>query len=296
LIKRILVLLFTSQGRFRLRLKVFRWIALRKLQKDELNHFTYKRPDQTSFVYLKDNAFSNTIYSCKPFELTELRWCAAWLSEGGTFIDGGANIGLYSTYMATRCPQTKIHAIECFPKTFKDLEFIVRTLGLSSKIELHHAALSERDGLWIENDCPPGLEECNQIRIVSAPNELTIQTITLSQILLKCDVAPYLIKLDLEGHEFPAMKGMEIYFGQSPKCFPAILIEISDKSNQSDLRNWFSEHHYDLYFADGFGQGPSFGTRVELIKNLPPVSNLMAIHSDDDSRKRFEKTLELMKS
>jgi FkbM family methyltransferase len=289
---RLFYFLFTREGHFNLRCKFFRRIANIKLNTSNQNSFVYKRPDNTSFVYLKDNAFSNTIYSCDAFELVELRWASRWLVGGGTFIDGGANIGLYTTYIAQRNNGVVIKSIECLPRTYRNLEKVLEALNLKSKVNLILGALSNADGLWVENSDPEGFEECNEIKIVNTCSKDSIPTMSLSRL---CDGVsfPHLIKLDLEGHEYPALLGLEYYLNSGIKQYPAILIEIclGKQSHLMELETWFKKYQYKMFFGGGFGQGPRFGTPIQLSACKVPVFNAIAIPSDGDSLTRWTRTL-----
>lgn len=74
----------------------------------------------------------------------------AYLPDGMTLppdavvFDVGANIGLYSLFARTVCPDATIHAFEPLPPVFEKLERNMAAYGVPAK--LHRCALSDTDG------------------------------------------------------------------------------------------------------------------------------------------------------
>ncbi|MGH3805160.1 MAG: MupA/Atu3671 family FMN-dependent luciferase-like monooxygenase [Pseudonocardiaceae bacterium] len=64
------------------------------------------------------------------------------LRPGDTVIDAGANIGLFTLYVASRCREVRIHAFEPIPDTFQLLEANVAAYGLD--VTLHPCGLSDQ--------------------------------------------------------------------------------------------------------------------------------------------------------
>lgn len=288
------VLLGTGEGRFRLRIKFAKTIGDLRLRWEGKDYFIYGRPDRTRFVYLKDNLFSSTIYGCPEFELAELRLLAAVLSKGGTFIDGGANIGLFSTYIAEKCPAVKLISIECYPPTFALLQRVIKILGHEARCDLKLHALGSRDGAWVVNSGPRGFEEGNSVKEVAANSQDSVQTITLSSTLK--DVKGHsVVKLDIEGYEYDALQGLESHLLREEIEKPMVLFEMSNNPKTTEIEAWFKKVDYHVFFAGGFGQGPRIGTVIDDFKNLPPVCNLFAVPNTSGAMERFQQALNQLK-
>ncbi len=279
-------LLWTRTGRERLVYRILsRWGDWRCGREGAgQKHFVYRRPDRIRFLYLKDNAFSKTLYCYKNWELDELRWIVRCLGGRGTFIDGGANIGLFAAFVRQQCPSTRIEAVECLPGVYETLQFVIRQLDLKD-IRTHPAALSNHDDQWVKNAWVPGGEECNTTCPARAGEPDVMPTITLSRLLGDHPPAPIVIKLDLEGGEYDALQGLEEYLRKPGAEPPILLVEMYRARFQERGLNfeqwweWFRMHAYNTYFAGGFGKGPPPGTPLDPGMEMPPVFNLAAIPS-----------------
>jgi len=76
------------------------------------------------------------------------------LPSGGTYLDVGANIGLFSLYLRDRCPQARIVAFEPMPAVFEPLA--ANLAALTPPGEAVALALGDCPG-WAEFDYFPGV-------------------------------------------------------------------------------------------------------------------------------------------
>jgi FkbM family methyltransferase len=130
------------------------------------------------------------------------------LSSGGTFVDGGANIGFYSMLAARQVGVTgRVLAFEMMPDTAEILRRHVAANGTDCVTVLERA-LSDRSGDMVMATVEPGLH--GQASIVAdekgGRNQIGVATTTLDESTAELDRID-LMKLDLEGAEYLALRG-----------------------------------------------------------------------------------------
>ena len=139
----------------------------------------------------------------------------AWMLNGAdTFIDVGANVGLFSLVFARFrriFPSLEIHAFEANPDTYQRL--IVETANLG--IHTHLCALSDREG---SVDFVGGAVS----HVFAAAQNSSCYSIPSEQVTLTCkrldsfqfQGASIILKIDVEGHENEVLKGASGLFEQ----------------------------------------------------------------------------------
>jgi len=145
------------------------------------------------------------------YELETARLVRRLLRAGDTFIDGGANIG-YFTLLAAKAVgrRGRVHAFEPQPENRRRLVEHVAANGFGEVVTIHPVALSDRAGeVQLHTYASPAANH-GQSTIFALPGKetraVTIETVRLDDYLP--DVAPRLIKLDIEGAEPLAIAGM----------------------------------------------------------------------------------------
>ncbi|MDJ0800991.1 MAG: FkbM family methyltransferase [Calothrix sp. MO_167.B12] len=144
-----------------------------------------------------------------------------------TIIDGGANVGNFSTKCSRLFPEAKIYAFEPVSLTFAKLK---QNMNTNNCIHTCNLALSNNAGkktinLYdnseinsLENDSP----ELIFGKIISQEE---IQCVTLDEFSKANNLQVIdLVKLDLEGHELAAIEGMKTLLHEKRVKF--ILIEV----------------------------------------------------------------------
>lgn len=136
------------------------------------------------------------------------RLLEAALPPGGTFVDGGANIGFY-TLLGARLvgPSGRVVAFEMMPDTAAILRGHVADAG-SLQIEVVERALSDRSGEQILANVEPGLHGQASIveDLAGKRHCVAVETVTLDAALAHIGWID-LMKLDIEGAEFKALSG-----------------------------------------------------------------------------------------
>jgi FkbM family methyltransferase len=152
-------------------------------------------------------------------EECELQVLRSLLSKGQTFVDCGANIGLWTMTAADAVGAGgRVVAFEPSPTTFRRLEQHVR--DSYPQVILKNAAVGNAEGT-VCFDCP---EEHNLARIVGDNHDgaIRVSCVRLDDVLERESVAG--IKMDVEGVEFEALEGASTVL---ERCRPWLIVEFN---------------------------------------------------------------------
>lgn len=133
------------------------------------------------------------------------------LPEQGTFLDIGANIGLYALIMAQLRPQARIQAFEPSPSCYP---WLSHNTAAWPAIKTHMQAVSDREGCCELISTPTFLAGSYLTNRPAATNLLTREvpaqaslstatTRTLDDLIEQWQ--PTFIKMDIEGHEYATL-------------------------------------------------------------------------------------------
>ena len=134
----------------------------------------------------------------------------------GVMIDGGANIGNHTIFLAKYCA-TKVMAFEPFPDTFKLLDKNITDNGLRFNVIASNYGLSDSNEIVFMKsvDGNAGMNK------VDSEGDAKVELIPFD-LILDLDRPITLIKLDCEGYEEKALLGM---IETVKKYKPALFIE-----------------------------------------------------------------------
>jgi FkbM family methyltransferase len=197
------------------------------------------------------------LYFLGEYEEKELRFIENFLDEGDVFIDVGANIGLFSLVAAEAVGVSgKVYAFEPFQKNY-DALMTNLSLNLVNNVTPEKQAISDEEGELIlyldESENNPGM-----VSRFGGSHTLTENVIatTLDAYLADKQLSPRLIKIDIEGGELMALKGMEKTLKE---VRPTLLVEIIQNATLSaftgkDLsEEYLKSLGYEKYFLDKEG-------------------------------------------
>ena len=161
------------------------------------------------------------------YEPRTLGLAARLLDGGGTFVDAGANIGLFTTLLG-RLPGVRGVSVEPHPGNFARLEANVRRSGLAN-VRLCHVALDAATGLVDLEEFHP--RNAGTIRVVAENDSsglarTTVAAVRLDTLLHHADMERVtVLKVDVEGYELPVLSGMDWKGPLRPKH---VLVEFMD--------------------------------------------------------------------
>jgi FkbM family methyltransferase len=170
----------------------------------------------------------------KQEEEADLQALPRLLRFGDTFVDCGANVGLWSLVAASLVGRTgMVHAFEPNPATFEKLtQNVERVDHLETNVKLHQAAVGSAKGYA---DFLP-LHEHNISSIVyqAVRGTIRVPVTTLNQTLSGKRVDG--IKIDVEGYELQVLRGGEELL---ERWKPWLCVEFNtDIARVRSLRDW----------------------------------------------------------
>lgn len=162
------------------------------------------------------------------FESIEIDFVSKNFKEGQTFIDIGANFGLYSVFVSKKFYNCDIHSFEPLPETFEILKKNIKH-NKAANIKINNKGLSyEKGELYFTNDKYAG----NHIVMnpKSTQNLTKVDVEILDKYVENNGIKQIdFIKCDVEGAELLVLRGAKETI---EKYHPIILIEIYDEWTQ----------------------------------------------------------------
>ena len=202
------------------------------------------------------------------YERAEENFLKLYLPYEGTFIDIGANIGVHSLTAAQLVGERgKVISFEPFSINYDRL---IRNISLNNcnNIQTEKKALSSKTGV-LEISYDSNSSNLGSVSIFSESNAGTesIKSIKLDDYLSKQNLTGIeIIKIDIEGAEYEALKGMT----ETLSTFsPLILIEIDEnilnrtQHNNEAVINLLKQFGYTQYYINQDGTLSSINNRKD---------------------------------
>ena len=149
------------------------------------------------------------------------------------FLDIGANFGYYSLTATKTGDFAEIHAMEAHPKTYRRLLENIKANRLQNAIIPHEIAASDKSGELFIDDKSSGaaavssdMREGATIKIQSAPLDS----------LFNFSGRNIAVKMDVEGHEVAALKGMKHLLARNSVL---LQVEVLPENSESSLHCLF---------------------------------------------------------
>ncbi|MBF0138560.1 MAG: FkbM family methyltransferase [Magnetococcales bacterium] len=194
-----------------------------------------------------------------------LLWAKHFVPENGIIIDSGANIGQMAIYLGQMNPRGRLFAFEPGQHQADWLAGqLVKNRRLLQSVEIHRLGLGEKEeNLFLQDE---GAEETHggQSQIRTTGSEL-VHVVRLDQFLETQGVDHVdLWKLDVEGHEIPALRGAMPLL-ESHRVH-AIYAELHEENGMA-IRKFLKDLDYNAYVFSSWRRNPQPETNPALHDN-----------------------------
>jgi FkbM family methyltransferase len=188
---------------------------------------------------------ANALY-CGLYDYDDMNFLLRYLRAEDSFLDIGANVGVYTLLAASKIKSGSIYSFEALPKNFTRLEENLK-LNQLWQVKPYAIAVSDFTGSialnLAEGDCMPF------ITLTATTHTITVPTDTLDNLLPNL-ASLTLAKMDIEGAEILALKGATSLLKQ--QRIPVWIMELNDAVRQfgcqkQDVVNFIRDYGYDLY-------------------------------------------------
>lgn len=157
------------------------------------------------------------------------------VAASGTFFDIGANIGYTSIRWAKKFPNCKVFSFELMPKTFEILKKNVQKNGVANQVNIYNVGVADSDKKiecyyypWVTaNSSLENIQDRADAEVITA------DCVALDLFKEISSVKVDYIKIDVEGAELPAFKGMKEILNKNR---PVVVAEL--------LRTYSAKHGY----------------------------------------------------
>ena len=201
------------------------------------------------------------------YEQPETRLVQDVLDSGDLFLDVGANIGYYSLLAAQIVGAAgQVHAFEPMPQNVAALRHTMRENGITN-IVVNQVAVGAGPGsldLFVSDQEIGNLGWASIVPSGRRSRAVTVERMAIDDYLTSRSIGRVnLVKLDIEGGELDAFRGMRSLLAQSDA--PDLLVEVNPDlleklgSDSRDLTRFIAGQGYALY-------------RVELLALEPVIS------------------------
>jgi FkbM family methyltransferase len=168
------------------------------------------------------------------------------LRRARSFLDVGANCGIYPLLACAVNRTIEVVAVEPVPAVFAALENNVRFNNLTSRVGLLRAAISDQEGMvpFHESEDPTmGSLDVGGYR-GKAGKVIEVRATTLDLIADGMSIPPDLIKIDVEGFEDKVLSGAHRTLAVHR---PKLIVEANPDGPYRRLTQILSEHSYEFF-------------------------------------------------
>ena len=160
-----------------------------------------------------------------------------------TFIDCGCNYGAYSIPIAKKFPGINVYAFDASKKALIKLLKNIK-LNEINNIKYFNYGIGEKSGYKNFNDNLDDFNNSGSFKFSNDTRGNKVQLFSLDELVDKKEIIikkNLVIKLDIEGYEFFALKGMKNIIN---KCNVIIFFEVSKMMLESDR---YLEKNFDNF-------------------------------------------------
>ena len=232
----------------------------------------FKKIHGNEFVYFFNDTIAKEINIHGIYEKEEIEVLSKLINFKDHVVDIGANIGNHS--IAYSKISKKVYAFEAHPRTFEILKFNINEY---KNIKIYNIGISDKKGLLY-------FKKVNSTNIggkrLSKIGSIKSQINKLDNII-KLDKKIRLIKIDIEGHEYEALKGMKRLLKNNNSL---ILQEFCEDSisKRKKIINFLKENQYlHSYY---FSKEKKFSNRAYLDLLVKIIGSILFIYKSKETK------------
>ena len=232
----------------------------------------FKKIHGNEFVYFFNDTIAKEINIHGIYEKEEIEVLSKLINFKDHVVDIGANIGNHS--IAYSKISKKVYAFEAHPRTFEILKF---NINKYKNIKIYNIGISDKKGLLY-------FKKVNSTNIggkrLSKIGSIKSQINKLDNII-KLDKKIRLIKIDIEGHEYEALKGMKRLLKNNNSL---ILQEFCEDSisKRKKIINFLKENQYlHSYY---FSKEKKFSNRAYLDLLVKIIGSILFIYKSKETK------------
>jgi len=220
------------------------------------------------YVYEYDWDIGEQIAQNKQYEPHVTSFLKQHLTEGSTFVDVGANIGYFTLVATTQIGSSgRTIAVECNPKNCELLYMSLHRNGLDNVL-VYPFAISDAEKL-MSFSC--GFSNGFVDELGEDDNEAVIVPAVTLDFLLRNEPRVDMIKMDVEGSEGKAWRGMkQVVEKHHPvilmEFFPALLERYSATRGDELLDDIFAQGYTAVILQPGDGDFAKASSAAEVIE------------------------------
>ena len=173
-------------------------------------------------------------------EFSDMLFVLHCLREEDTFLDIGANVGVY-TLLASAEIGAKTIAIEPVPEAFASLEMNIAINKINAKVSLLNMAVGEQEDTITFTTALDTVNHVATAEEKATEPVIEVKVMPLDQLI---ETIPTIIKIDVEGYETNVIKGAKKTIANAG--VKAIVIEL----NGSGTRYGFDENAIHQFFLE----------------------------------------------
>jgi len=167
------------------------------------------------------------------FERLEVKFLQRFLETGDVFLDIGANIGLFS--LAAAAVLKKKGHIHSFEPSVRNYEKLIENIALNnfSNVKTHNYGVSDKTGKMTLYEIDQGLGALSSYApLEGSSGAVKTEVFPLDEIITREQITKVTaIKIDVEGWEYPVIKGANDLFSK-PNA-PLLMVEFTDSNARS---------------------------------------------------------------
>lgn len=200
-------------------------------------------------IYCQPDSYSAAhVLYCGLYDYNEMNFLLRYLRPEDSFLDIGANVGVYTLLAASKICSGSIYSFEALPKNYTRLQENLK-LNQFAHVKTYAIAVSDRTGTvpldLAEGDSKPFITHTQTNHTLTVPSD-TLDNLLQNDSLSNLTLA----KMDIEGAELLALKGAVSRLKQQrPQVW---ILEINDTvryfgHQKQDIVDFLDSYGYNLY-------------------------------------------------